>query len=112
MTDNRAKIQKLAIILKDNPDDSFAKFALALELLKNNQVEKPLKLFESIYRHDPEYLGVYYHLGKLYQSLKRFNDAARCYREGLVVAENQNEQRTLSELNDALDELEIERNDE
>jgi tetratricopeptide (TPR) repeat protein len=112
MSDNRAKIQKLAKILKNNPEDSFAKFALALELLKNNQVETSLKLFESIYRHEPEYLGVYYHLGKLYQALDRYEDAFNCFREGVAVAENQNEQRTLSELKDALDELEIEKNDD
>ncbi len=112
MSDNRAKIQKLAKILKNDPEDSFAKFALALELLKNNQVEKPLKLFESIYRHDPNYLGVYYHLGKLYQSLNRYEDALTCFREGVVIAKNQNEQRTLSELKDALNELDIEKNDD
>jgi tetratricopeptide (TPR) repeat protein len=112
MSGNRAKIKKLAAFLKKNPNDSFSKFALALELLKNNQVEKSLKLFESIHRHDPEYLGVYYHLGKLYQSLNRFDDASKCFMEGVEVAENQNEQRTLSELKDALDELEIEQNEE
>lgn len=102
MSHNREKIKRLARYVKENPDDSFSKFALALELKKNNQVEKALTLFEFIYRHDPDYLGIYYHLGKLYQSLNRYKDANKCFREGIERSGIQNEQRTLSELQDAL----------
>lgn len=110
MTDNRNKIKQLAQNVRNNPTDSFSKFALALELLKNNQAQKALALFESVYTLDPEYLGVYYHLGKLYQSMNRFQDAEECFKEGIVVAEQQNEQRTLSELKEALILLEEEKN--
>lgn len=110
MSDNKGRIKKLANLIRDNPGDSFSKFALALELLKNNQVQKALALFESVYHQDPEYLGVYYHLGKLYQSTSRYRDAEKCFREGVAVAENQNEQKTLSELKEALELLEEEKN--
>lgn len=105
MSDNQGRIKKLAQLVRRNPGDSFPKFVLALELLKNNQVQKALALFESVYDQDPEYLGVYYHLGKLYQSIDRHRDAEKCFREGIAVAKNQNEQRTLSELTEALELL-------
>jgi tetratricopeptide (TPR) repeat protein len=110
MPDNRDKIKQLAQNVRNNPSDSFSKFALALELLKNNQPHKALALFESIYTLDPEYLGVYYHLGKLYQLMNRFQDAKTCFKEGIVVAEHRNEERTLSELKEALTLLEEEKN--
>ncbi len=108
MSENRDRIRKLASYIKKNPSDSFSKFALALELLKNNQVEKALKLFESIYRNDPEYVGTYYHLGKLYLVLDRIEDAETCFREGLEIARRQDEHQTLKELKEALQELEEE----
>jgi len=112
MSDNREKIKRLAKYVKENPGDSFSKFALALELQKNNQLEKALTLFESIYRNDPDYLGIYYHLGKLYQSLNRSADAGICFREGIERSGNQNDHRTLSELQDALKQLNEEINHE
>jgi tetratricopeptide (TPR) repeat protein len=112
MSDSGSKIRKLATFVKENPNDSFSKFALALELLKNNQAEKALLLFESIYNKDPEYLGTYYHLGKLYQRLGRSDDAIRCFGEGIELAGQKQDQRTRSELKEALLEVEMEQNDE
>lgn len=110
MSDNQDRIKKLAHLVRRNPADSFPKFALALELLKNNKVQKALALFESVYNQDPEYLGVYYHLGKLYESIDRNRDAEKCFREGITVAKNQNEHKTLSELTEALELLNEENN--
>ncbi|MEX0770741.1 MAG: tetratricopeptide repeat protein [Balneolaceae bacterium] len=110
MSNNRKKIKKLAENVRNNPDDSFLKFALALELLKNNQPGKALMLFESVYKNDPDYLGVYYHLGKLYESLKKFDRAEQLFTEGIRVAQRQGAGRTESELNEAQDSLKADRN--
>ena len=104
-------IKLLALHLKKNPADSFSKFALALELLKRNEVSKARLLFESVLKQDPQYLGVYYHLGKLYESMDLKKEAIKIYSDGIVVAKQQDNQRTLSELNEALENLKIEMND-
>ncbi|TVQ66088.1 MAG: hypothetical protein EA360_06835 [Balneolaceae bacterium] len=98
-------IARLAGILKKNPDDSFAKFALALELLKRDDVSKARLLFESIRQQDPGYLGVYYHLGKLYEKTSLHERAVETYREGIELAAKTGEQKTLLELNEALLQL-------
>jgi len=110
MSNNQSKIKRLAQNVRKNPDDSFSKFALALELLKNNQTKKALMLFESVYDNDPEYLGVYYHLGKLYESLENYHHAEKLYNEGIRVAENQHDERTRQELTEALESLKEDRN--
>jgi len=112
MTDNKPKIQRLARFLKKNPKDSFTKFALALELLKQDQVSRAQLLFESVLEQDPEYLGVYYHLGKLYENVGRKKDARDLYTAGIHVAKKQNHERTKIELQEALEELKIEMNRE
>lgn len=108
MKNNRQKIRELAESLQKNPHDSFIKFALALELLKKDDVTKARVLFESVLRQDPDYLGVYYHLGKLYEREGRFEDAKKMYSDGLKVAEEQENEHTALELNEALESLNTE----
>jgi len=108
MTKNSKKIRDLAGFLKKNPEDSFTKFALALELLKLDEVSKARVLFESVLKQDPQYLGVYYHLGKLYERTGRPKDARAMYIQGIRVAEQQSHERTLAELKEALELLNIE----
>lgn len=94
-------IKILARNIKSDPEDSFSKFALALEFLKQDNIQRAKILFEDIYSRDPGYVGVYYHLGKLYEHLERTDDALRMYTEGMEVALEQKEQRTLNELKEA-----------
>lgn len=105
MSDQHDKIQRLAFNLKKNPNDSFSKFALALELLKRDQVTKAVVLFESILEQDPDYLGVYYHLGKLYQKMSQYQKAGELFNRGIDLAEKQQNKRTKSELAEALENL-------
>jgi len=105
MRANRNKISLLAKRVQNDPEDTFSKFALALELLKTDDVKKARMMFESILKQDPEYLGVYYHLGKLYESLGMYDDALRLFRNGIDVADNKQEFRTKSELKEAIEQL-------
>lgn len=91
-----------------NPNDSFSKFALALEFLKMDNVGKARILFEDIQNKDPDYVGVYYHLGNTYERLGRLQDARDTYERGIQVATDQNDQRTAAELNEVLTELKFE----
>lgn len=112
MKNSRQKIRELASSLKKNPNDSFIKFALALELLKQDDVSKARVLFESVLEQDPDYLGVYYHLGKLYEKTGRLKDAQTMFTDGLEVARKKNDKRTELELIDALESLNIELNND
>jgi len=112
MTDKTTNIKRLALFLKKNPNDSFSKFALALELLKQNEVSKSRILFESVLEQDPEYLGVYYHLGKLYEQIGLLKKAKYLYDKGIELSIAQENSRTETELKDALELLTIELNHE
>ncbi|HKK45513.1 MAG TPA: tetratricopeptide repeat protein [Balneolaceae bacterium] len=105
---DKSKIKQLARQIKENPSDSFSKFALALEFRKQGEFKKARILFEDILESDPDYVGVYYHLGKLYEVLDRPKDALDLYKNGIDVAKKQKEVRTKSELEEALKQLETE----
>lgn len=108
MANQTNKIKTLARNIKANPDDSFSKFALALEFLKQDELKRAKLLFEDVYEKEPEYVGVYYHLGKLYERLAMTDRAKKMYREGIEIAKAQKEKRTHKELTEALAELKIE----
>lgn len=103
-----SKISTLAQQVKKDPNDSFSKFALALELLKIEQEQKALSLFKNILQSDPEYVGVYYHLGKLYEQLGENYLAIKCYKGGVTVATRLKDAHSKSELQGALINLEME----
>ena len=108
MTLHNSKISQLAKNIQQDPADTFSKFALALELLKADRVQKAQLLFEAILKQDPDYLGVYYHLGKLYQRRGMYNLAEEMFNKGIRVAEKRKESRTKSELSEALIQLQFE----
>lgn len=107
-----SRISTLAKKVKEHPEDSFYKFTLALEMLKINETSKARVLFEAIKSNDPEYVGVYYHLAKLYIEIGENKKALETYKEGIKIAESQNDNHTKSELSAALLNLEIEMEDQ
>lgn len=102
------RIRKLAAWVRENPRDSFSKFALALECRKTGRLEQAQVLFEHIRKEDPEYAGVYYHLGHLYELLGLEEQALECYTEGIGVADKLQRDRTRTELQEALEQLKTE----
>ena len=67
------RIERINEILKQNPTDSFLLFALGLEKIKLGNEDEALQLFQSITLSNPDYSGVYYHLGKLLERKKIFD---------------------------------------
>lgn len=113
MAADNTKLKTLAQNIKKDPDDSFSKFALALEFIKMDRPDKARVLFENIRNNDPEYVGVYYHLGKTYEALGMNRQAVIAYNEGIEIASpNKEHERTVSELKEALAQLEMEMDEE
>jgi tetratricopeptide (TPR) repeat protein len=95
------RLKHLQEFYEEDPDDPFTRFALAQEHLKRGSARKALTFFEELVETDPEYVGTYYHLGKLYERLGRTDDAIKTYDAGIAVARDQRDQKNLSELQDA-----------
>lgn len=108
MSESSRNIQILAKNVQKDPKDLFSKFALALELLKRNDVDKARLLFESVLKQDSGYLGVYYHLGKLYQSQELVDEALQIFKDGVDAADKKGDQHSKSELLEAIEQLRYE----
>ena len=99
------RIEKLKEFLKASPADSFLQHALALEYIKLGDEEAAKSLFETILEREPGYVGSYYHLGKLWERMGNFDEAARVYEKGMDECKKANDRHAYSELQMALEEI-------
>lgn len=103
------RLQRLQQILEANPNDSFLLFAIAKEYEGLQDDHQALSFYLRLHTTDPSYVGLYYHLGKLYVKTGRLAEALQTYRTGLGVAKNAGDMHAFSELNAA--RLEIDDSD-
>ena len=99
------RLQRLQQLLESAPNDSFALFAIAKEHEYLGQPEQALDYYLRLLATDPAYVGLYYHLGKLYEKLERPADALLTYRRGMDVARQAGDLHALGELDGARLEL-------
>lgn len=95
---HRNRLQKLLDFLENEPNDPFLKYALATEYLNSNEPDTALLYYEDLIRNHSDYVGTYYHLGKLYEALDRKNEAIVTYQNGMAIARKLNDMHAFSEL--------------
>lgn len=101
------RLNLLQEMLAEDPKDSFVLFAIAKEYEKKDKataIDAYLRLKEL----DPSYVGLYYHLGKIYEADGNTGQAIATYSEGIEVAKKQADFHSISELNTAKTNLEME----
>lgn len=99
------RIDKLKQFLNQSPNEPFLTHALALEWIKIGNLEAALDCFESNRAHNPGYVGTYYHLAKLQESLHNNKEAIEVYEAGIEVARKAADMHALNELRAALEDL-------
>lgn len=98
-------IEVLESFLKLDPADSFTRFALATEYRKAGRAEVAEKHFRQLLEDDPDYIGTYYHLGKLLESMGSVEEAVRIYDLGIQKADTLRDTHAASELRQARMEI-------
>ena len=100
-----SRLDKLLEFLKNEPEDEFLQYALATEYLRLNETDKALQYYENLVNKHPDYVGTYYHLGKLYEALERKPDAISTYEKGMDIAKQKRDNHAFSELQAVCREL-------
>ena len=99
------RINKLQAFLEKQPTDSFLQHALALEYIKLEDDVAAKHLFEAILKREPEYVGSYYHLGRLLERMNEHGQAIQVYENGIAAAKKAGDNHARNELQMALDDL-------
>jgi len=99
------RISKLKEFLEANESDSFIQHALALEYVKAGDDTEARRLFEKLLLQNEDYLGSYYHLGKLLERNDDRENALKWYERGMLKAKEVGDQHAYNELQAAYDDL-------
>jgi Flp pilus assembly protein TadD len=105
MSTNRMEV--LQAMVAQNPADAFARYGLAMELVKGGQLESAITEFRALLDHNPNYAAAYFHGGQVLEKLGQVEQARTLYEKGVEVTGRTGDQHTRSELQAALDMLPI-----
>ncbi len=101
------RLEQLLSFYENDPKDSFIVFALAKEYETEGTLDKALFHYKELENLDPDYVGLYYHLAKLYEAITEEMLACSTYEKGITVAKKLGDFHALSELNNAYQNLKI-----
>ncbi|MBC7567751.1 MAG: tetratricopeptide repeat protein [Pedobacter sp.] len=92
------RLAKLLEFLDSDPNDPFILYALATEYNSLNDVEEAFSYYLKLVAVHPDYVGTYYHLGKLYEKNNNPEAAIEVYQKGMIAARTKHDMHAFSEL--------------
>lgn len=95
------RLDKLLHFLEAEPNDTFILYALATEYNAINDTKNAFYYYLKLINEHPDYVGTYYHLGKLYQKEAQVEEAIAIYQKGMLVAKAKKDMHSFSELQGA-----------
>jgi tetratricopeptide (TPR) repeat protein len=95
------RLAKLLEFLESDPNDPFILYALATEYNSLDDVEQAFAYYLKLVAEHPEYVGTYYHLGKLYEKNDNSEAAIDVYQKGMIAARTKRDMHAFSELQGA-----------
>ncbi len=98
MTSTSPRLQQLLQFHSESPNDAFLLFAIAKEYEKLGNETAALKHYQKTVVTSPDYVGTYYHLGKLLEKTGDTEHALATYKAGMAVAQKIGDRHALSEL--------------
>jgi len=94
-------------MLAQNPQDSFARYGLAMELANSGDLEAAVAEYRALLATNPNYAAAYFHGGQSLEKLGRVQEARALYEQGIQVTGRTGDQHTRSELQTAMDLLPV-----
>jgi len=101
---NSDRIARLQQLLEKNPDDSFSRYAIAMEYAGHDDAAA-VRILEEVLQRDEGYIPAYQQLGIVYIRLHRTDDARAILHRGVSVARRQNDHHAADEMEEVLDGL-------
>jgi predicted Zn-dependent protease len=99
------KIAGLKEILALDPKSSFARYGMAMELVKRGETVAALKEFDTLMANDPDYTAGYFMAAQTLAKEGRNPEAIDRLRAGINCAARTGNRHALSEMQAMLDEL-------
>ena len=99
------RIATLTEILTSNPDDTFARYGLAMEYSKAGETDRALEEFKTLVRKNPDYVPGYFMAAQTLATAGRTGEAKSMLTDGIASARRTRNQHAESEMTAMLEEL-------
>ncbi len=101
-TMGKSRREKIEAMLAEEPQDTFLRYSLAMELRKEGAYEDSLARFRELLVDDPPHVPSFFMAGKLLIKMGEVEQARVLLRDGVEQARSQGDQHTASEMSELL----------
>ena len=101
---NPTRLEQLLEFYKEDPSDPFTIYAIATEYLKID-TEKSRQYYDLLLTDHENYVGTYYHAGKLYEQLGQKDKAEQIYKKGMQISRQEGNMHAFAELQQIYNKL-------
>src|SRR5580658_11326726 len=99
------RIAALNDILTQNPDDTFARYGLAMEYSKQGDLDRSLAEFSTLLKANPDYTPGYFMAAQTLVRADRANEAKTMLTDGIASTRRTNNMHAQAEMEAMLTEL-------
>ncbi len=99
------RIAMLSEILASNPEDTFARYGLAMEYSKTGQIEQALQEFKMLIEKNADYTPAHFMAAQTLAAANRVDEAKRWLVDGISAARRTGNAHAQSEMTAMLEEL-------
>ncbi len=99
------RLSQLRTMLTVEPEDTFLRYAIALELERAGDALQAITILEKMLNDDPSHIPIYYQLARMLSEAGRGSEAMEICETGMQQCESSGDHRTRSELNAMLENL-------
>lgn len=99
------RLEILTQLVERNPQDSFARYGLAMEYARQGQYEHAMEHFQKLWKVNPDYAAAYYQAGQVLVKAGQVEEARRIFQKGIEVTSRLGDRHAKSELEAALEQL-------
>ena len=99
-------LDQLLPLLEANPDDAFARYAVAMEYAKQSRFEESLTQFAELLGRHPDYVPGYFMAGRTARQKGDVESAKSFLKSGIAAAQRTGDRHAADEMTEALEMLE------
>lgn len=97
--------EQLEAMLTDDPQDTFLRYALAMELDSEGESEPGIEMFRGLMEDSPPYVPAFFMLGQLLARMNRVEESRQVLVQGIEQARVQNDMHAAGEMSEFLASL-------
>lgn len=97
--------EQILSLLESDPDDTFLRYGLAMELRKEGTYEEAREHFGKLMHQDPPYVAAWFMCGQMLAEVGDIDASRTVLREGIEVARQQGDAHAAGEMGELLASL-------